>query len=69
MIIKEVTDENKCCCSCKNNIRTPIDDVHVRCNCDKDGHYIGYVSDATATKMVIISDMLLILRVYVMSGR
>lgn len=47
MIIKEVTDESKCCCSCKNNIRTPVDDVHVRCNCDKDGHYIGYVANFT----------------------
>ena len=47
MILKEVTDESKCCCSCKNNIRTPIDDIHVRCNCDKDGHYIGYVANFT----------------------
>lgn len=45
MTIVDVTKDNECCCSCKNNIRTPIDDVHVRCNCDKDGHYIGYVAN------------------------
>ena len=47
MIIKEVTEEGKFCCSCKNNVRTQIDDVHVRCNCNKDGHYIGYVANFT----------------------
>ena len=46
MNIKDVTDESKCCCSCKHNIRTRYDDkMHVRCNCDKDGHYIGYVAN------------------------
>ena len=46
MIITDVTDESKCCCSCKHNIRTrPDDDMHVICNCDKDGHYIGYVAN------------------------
>lgn len=46
MTIKDVTDESKCCCSCKHNIRTSYDDkMHVKCNCDKDGHYIWYVAN------------------------
>lgn len=46
MIIKDVTEESKCCCSCKHNIRTRYDGtIHVRCNCDKDGHCIGYVAN------------------------
>lgn len=49
MIIKDVTDESKCCCSCKYNIRTRTDDVHVRCNCEIDGHYIGYVENFDQT--------------------
>lgn len=38
MTITEVTDESKCCCSCRHNIRTI-------CHCEKDGHYIGYVAN------------------------
>ena len=53
MIIKEVTDEN----------------TVVRARTISVRRLMMYTSDATATKMVIISDMLLILRVYVMSGR
>ena len=45
MIIKYVTDESKCCCSCKHNIRTRHDNYNVICNCNRDGHYIGYVSN------------------------
>ena len=47
MIIKDVTDERKCCCSCKHNKRTRYGDKmrYIRCNCDKDGHYIGYVAN------------------------
>ena len=36
---------HKCCCSCKHNIRTRKDDLHVECNCEIDGHYIGYVAN------------------------
>ena len=47
MVIKDVTDERKCCCSCKHNKRTRYGDKmrYIRCNCDKDGHYIGYVAN------------------------
>lgn len=45
MTIKEVTDESKCCCSCKHNVRTRDDEMHVICNCEKGGHYIGYVAN------------------------
>jgi hypothetical protein len=41
MQITDVKKESewKCCCSCKHDIRTG--DI---CNCDLDGHYIGYVA-------------------------
>jgi len=38
--------ENKlepCCCSCEHNIRSNTGNGDVECNCDIDGHYIGYV--------------------------
>lgn len=44
MKLTEVTDESKCCCSCRNNKRTEQDGCIV-CHCDKDGHYIGYVAN------------------------
>jgi hypothetical protein len=51
MTIKYVTNrtKHKCCCSCKHNIRTRTDDVHVKCNCELDGHYIGYVENFEQT--------------------
>ena len=45
MIIQDVTDDSKCCCSCKHNIRTFDKDMHCTCICEKDGHYIGYVAN------------------------
>ena len=44
VIIKDVTDERKCCCSCNHNIRT-WKDARCICTCDKDGHRIGYVEN------------------------
>ena len=35
--------EAKVCCNCNHNIRTPKKD-YIECQCDKDGHYIGYVA-------------------------
>lgn len=46
MKLIEVTDESKCCCSCRNNKRTHHEDS-VFCNCGKDGHYIGYIANFT----------------------
>ena len=43
----DVTDESKCCCSCKNNIRTHDKMWGCVCHCSKDGHYIGYVANFT----------------------
>ena len=45
MIIQDVTDDSKCCCSCKHNIRTFDKDMHCTCTCERDGHYIGYVAN------------------------
>ena len=47
MILTEVTDESKCCCSCKNNVRTQNKVWGHVCHCDKAGHYIGYVANFT----------------------
>lgn len=38
-------DRKYVCCNCGNNIRTQIDEAHVRCNCQIDGHYIGYLDN------------------------
>lgn len=43
MTIADVTKESECCCSCKHNIRTRGKGQST-CNCDIDGHYIGYVA-------------------------
>ena len=45
MTITEVTEESECCCSCRHNIRKQ-DEKHVGiyCECEIDGHYIGYVA-------------------------
>jgi len=38
-----MSDANgKVCCNCKHNIRTDSG-AYIRCHCDIDGHYIGYV--------------------------
>ena len=34
--------QNRCCCNCRRNIRTKEADKYIRCNCEIDGHYIGY---------------------------
>lgn len=36
-------ETGKVCCNCRHNIRTQEKD-HIRCNCDIDNHYIGYVA-------------------------
>ena len=44
--VHPVTDADirkHCCCNCHRNIRTKEADGYVRCNCEIDGHYIGYV--------------------------
>ena len=35
--------EDRCCCNCRRNIRTKEDDGYIKCHCEIDGHYIGYV--------------------------
>ena len=45
MTLTEVTDESKCCCSCRNNIRTHDKVWGCVCHCEIDGHYIGYVNN------------------------
>ena len=42
MNFKDSTN-TKACCNCKHCIRTKIDDTHIQCNCDIDGHYQGYL--------------------------
>lgn len=37
-------ENGKVCCNCRHNIRTTVDEYHTKCNCDIDGHYIGYVA-------------------------
>lgn len=42
MIIKDTTKESECCCTCAYNSRTgEVKDI--KCFCEVDGHYIGYV--------------------------
>ncbi len=36
-------ENNKACCNCRHNIRTTVDRRNIICNCDIDGHYIGYI--------------------------
>lgn len=36
------TERKRCCCNCGNNIRYE-DNGRIKCKCDIDGHYIGYV--------------------------
>ena len=35
-------DRKRCCCNCKHNIRSG-EIGNIKCNCEIDGHYIGYV--------------------------
>lgn len=45
MQITETTRGYECCCSCKHNIRKQDDKMAgINCECEIDGHYIGYVS-------------------------
>ena len=45
MQIVETKEDEKCCCSCKRNIRESTPDGYVDCHCELDGHYIGYVNN------------------------
>lgn len=36
----------KVCCNCVHNIRTG-EETDIKCHCDIDGHYIGYVDCMT----------------------
>lgn len=47
MKLTEVTNESKCCCSCRHNIRTNDKVWGCVCHCEKDDHYIGYVANFT----------------------
>lgn len=38
-----MTDRKRCCCNCRHNIRTERVNLPTVCNCEIDGHYIGYV--------------------------
>lgn len=42
MTIVESAKENERCCSCSHNIRKG-EIGHIECECEIDGHYIGYV--------------------------
>ena len=47
MTITDITKEEECCCTCKHNIRekeTIADIYGIYCECEIDGHYIGYVA-------------------------
>lgn len=34
--------ENRCCCNCRHDIRTETKNG-IKCHCEIDGHYIGYI--------------------------
>lgn len=45
MTITEVTEESECCCSCRHNIRKQDEkQAGIYCECEIDGHYIGYIA-------------------------
>lgn len=44
MILTDITKESECCCSCKHNIRKKDKNKNIYCECEIDGHYIGYVA-------------------------
>lgn len=35
--------KKRVCCNCRHNVRTKDTTGMIKCNCDIDGHYIGYV--------------------------
>ncbi len=44
MIITEATKEYECCCYCRHNVRKHDEkQAGIYCECEIDGHYIGYV--------------------------
>lgn len=45
MTLKDITDEYRCCCSCKHNARIWDGKGHCTCTCCKDGHYISYAAN------------------------
>ena len=44
MHITEKIKEYECCCSCKHNIRKKDEKGGIYCECEIDGHYIGYIA-------------------------
>lgn len=45
MIITEATKVSESCCSCRHNIRKHDEkQAGIYCECEIDGHYIGYVA-------------------------
>lgn len=42
----DATERKRVCCNCGRNIRTPKR-TYIECNCELDGHYIGYVECMT----------------------
>ena len=45
MQITDAPNENQCCCFCKHNIRKKDEKMAgIYCECEIDGHYIGYVA-------------------------
>lgn len=44
MKITQTTNEEECCCSCiHNNRKSDEKQAGIYCECELDGHYIGYV--------------------------
>lgn len=44
MTITDIAKEEECCCTCKHNIRKEHPKYRVICECEIDGHCIGYVA-------------------------
>lgn len=45
VVISDAVNEEQCCCRCKHNIRKKHPIYRVICECEIDGHYIGYVAN------------------------
>lgn len=44
MTITEAVNESRCCCSCRHNKRYHDEGGMCYCECEIDGHYIGYIA-------------------------
>lgn len=45
MTITEAVKESECCCSCRHNLRKHDErQAGIYCECEIDGHYIGYIA-------------------------